>query len=173
MLSAGKARGNAALRVVDESDRVLAVGEVGDGYRSLSTVAAYTAGNDKLHMCYTFDLLSPEFSATHIRKCVVAVEQAYKLRDAVSMVRPAHTLKGDSLQFGGEAIGRLAEHIEHSARRCVEEHSAPDSLDAEILRLRPLLIETLAQFERELKNSTPAPGMRRPAAAAGFGRKQG
>ena len=35
---------------------------------------------------------------------VVAVEQAYKLRDAVSMVRPAHTLKGDSLQFGGEAL---------------------------------------------------------------------
>ena len=103
-------------------------------------------------------------------KNVVAVEQAYKLRDAVSMVRPAHTLKGDSLQFGGEAIGRLAEHIEHSARRCVEEHSAPDSLDAEILRLRPLLIETLAQFEKELKNSAAA-AMRRPPVAAGFGRK--
>lgn len=103
-------------------------------------------------------------------KCVVAVEQAYKLRDAVSMVRPAHTLKGDSLQFGGEAIGKLAEHIEHSARRCVEEHSAPDSLDVEILRLRPLLIETLAQFERELNNST-ASAMRRPPVAAGFGRK--
>ena len=103
-------------------------------------------------------------------KCVVAVEQAYKLRDAVSMVRPAHTLKGDSLQFGGEAIGKLAEHIEHSARRCVEEHSAPDSLDTEILRLRPLLIETLAQFERELQNTAPAAGaVRRP----GFGRKTG
>lgn len=104
-------------------------------------------------------------------KCVVAVEQAYKLRDAVSMVRPAHTLKGDSLQFGGEALGRLAEHIEHSARRCVEEHSAPDKLDAEIMRLRPLLIETLGEFERELTRSQSAT-MRRPA-AAGFGRKQG
>lgn len=102
-------------------------------------------------------------------KCVVAVEQAYKLRDAVSMVRPAHTLKGDSLQFGGEALGRLAEHIEHSARRCVEEHSAPDKLDMEILRLRPLLIETLSHFEREL-NKTP---VRRPAVAPGFGRKAG
>jgi hypothetical protein len=104
-------------------------------------------------------------------KCVVAVEQAYRLRDAVSMVRPAHTLKGDSLQFGGEAIGRLAELIEHSARRCVEEHSAPDSLDDEILRLRPLLVETLALFERELAKTTavtPAT-VRRP----GFGRKAG
>jgi HPt (histidine-containing phosphotransfer) domain-containing protein len=104
-------------------------------------------------------------------KCVVAVEQAYKLRDAVSMVRPAHTLKGDSLQFGGEALGRLAEHIEHSARRCVEEHSVPDKLDAEILRLRPLLIETLGEFERELTRGQPTP-LRRPV-AAGFGRKQG
>lgn len=103
-------------------------------------------------------------------KCVVAVEQAYKLRDAVSMVRPAHTLKGDSLQFGGEALGRLAEHIEHSARRCVEEHSAPDKLDIEILRLRPLLIETLSHFEREL-NKAPVAPIRRPAVAAGFGRK--
>jgi len=100
------------------------------------------------------------------------VEQAYKLRDAVSMVRPAHTLKGDSLQFGGEALGKLAEHIEHSARRCVEEHSAPDALDAEILRLRPMLIETLALFERELKSDSIA-AMRRPSVAAGFGRKQG
>ena len=103
-------------------------------------------------------------------KCVVAVEQAYKLRDAISMVRPAHTLKGDSLQFGGEALGKLAEHIEHNARRCVEEHRAPDSLDTEILRLRPMLIETLACFERELKNNMVP--MRRPAVAAGFGRKQ-
>ncbi|APG91981.1 alpha-glucosidase AglA [Sinorhizobium americanum] len=46
------------------------VGEVGDGARSLKTVAAYTSGGDKLHMCYTFDLLGPELSARHIRRCV-------------------------------------------------------------------------------------------------------
>jgi alpha-glucosidase len=60
--------------LLDRYEDRAAVGEVGDGYRSLSTVAAYTSGTDKLHMCYTFDLLSPDFSATHIRKCVVAVE---------------------------------------------------------------------------------------------------
>jgi alpha-glucosidase len=60
--------------LLDRYDDRTAVGEVGDGYRSLSTVAAYTSDGDKLHMCYTFDLLSPDFSATHIRKCVVAVE---------------------------------------------------------------------------------------------------
>jgi alpha-glucosidase len=52
------------------------VGEVGDGARSLKTVAAYTTGGDKLHMCYTFDLLGPEFTATHIRDCVDAFQKS-------------------------------------------------------------------------------------------------
>ncbi|MHB0953505.1 MAG: beta-galactosidase BglA [Allorhizobium sp.] len=50
------------------------VGEVGDGARSLKTVAAYTSGGDKLHMCYTFDLLGPDFTASHIRRCVAAFQ---------------------------------------------------------------------------------------------------
>ena len=50
------------------------VGEVGDGTRSLQTLAAYTSGGDKLHMCYTFDLLGPEFTAAHFRKCIGAFE---------------------------------------------------------------------------------------------------
>lgn len=53
-----------------------AVGEVGDGARSLKTVAAYTGGGDKLHMCYTFDLLGPDFTATHIRSCVDAFQKS-------------------------------------------------------------------------------------------------
>jgi HPt (histidine-containing phosphotransfer) domain-containing protein len=103
-------------------------------------------------------------------KTVVAIEQAFRARDAVAMVRPAHTLKGDSLQFGGEALGRLAEHIEHTARQCVEDHTAPDDLGLDIPRMRPLLIETLGHFERELNAGSVTP-MRRPAVAAGFGRK--
>lgn len=60
--------------LLDKYEARATVGEVGDGYRSLSTVAAYTTGGDKLNMCYTFDLLSPNFTAEHIRKCVEAVE---------------------------------------------------------------------------------------------------
>jgi alpha-glucosidase len=60
--------------LLDEYGARTSVGEVGDGERSLSTVAAYTEGGDKLHMCYTFDLLGPEFSAAHVRKCVEAFE---------------------------------------------------------------------------------------------------
>ncbi|TIV63049.1 MAG: alpha-glucosidase, partial [Mesorhizobium sp.] len=53
-----------------------AVGEVGDEDRSLQTLAAYTSGGDKLQMCYTFDLLGPQFSAAHVRGCVEAFENA-------------------------------------------------------------------------------------------------
>lgn len=55
------------------------VGEVGDGARSLKTVAAYTSGGDKLHMCYTFDLLGPDFTPSHIRHCVESFQR--QIRD--------------------------------------------------------------------------------------------
>ncbi|KPF46482.1 alpha-glucosidase family protein [Rhizobium sp. AAP43] len=54
------------------------VGEVGDGARSLKTVAAYTSGGDKLHMCYTFDLLGPDFTPSHIRHCVDSFQRQVK-----------------------------------------------------------------------------------------------
>ncbi len=50
------------------------VGEIGDGARSLKTMAAYTSGGDKLHMCYTFDFLSPVFTAAHFRQRIAAFE---------------------------------------------------------------------------------------------------
>ncbi len=56
--------------LLDQYEDRTTVGEVGDGARSLKTVAAYVDGGDKLHMCYTFDLLGPDFTAAHIRKCV-------------------------------------------------------------------------------------------------------
>ncbi|WP_156387043.1 MULTISPECIES: alpha-glucosidase family protein [unclassified Rhizobium] len=62
--------------LLDEFGDRASVGEVGDGARSLKTVAAYTSGGDKLHMCYTFDLLGPDFTATHIRRCVTAFQDA-------------------------------------------------------------------------------------------------
>ncbi|WP_192183717.1 alpha-glucosidase family protein [Mesorhizobium amorphae] len=62
--------------LLDEHGGRAAVGEVGDEDRSLQTLAAYTSGGDKLQMCYTFDLLGPQFSAAHIRGCVEAFETA-------------------------------------------------------------------------------------------------
>jgi len=62
--------------LLDEYGERAAVGEIGDEGRSLQTLAAYTSGGDKLHMCYTFDLLGPQFSAAHVRGCVEAFEAA-------------------------------------------------------------------------------------------------
>ncbi|PBB82400.1 alpha-glucosidase [Mesorhizobium sp. WSM3879] len=62
--------------LLDEYPDRAAVGEVGDEERSLQTLAAYTSGRDKLQMCYTFDLLGPQFSAAHVRGCVEAFENA-------------------------------------------------------------------------------------------------
>lgn len=61
--------------ILDRYEGRTTVGEVGDGARSLKTVAAYTSGGDKLHMCYTFDLLGPDFTASHIRGCVEAFQR--------------------------------------------------------------------------------------------------
>jgi alpha-glucosidase len=62
--------------LLDSYGERMSIGEVGDGDRSLTTVAAYTDGNDKLNMCYTFDLLGPELSVAHISRCVEAFEHS-------------------------------------------------------------------------------------------------
>ncbi|MBB3945561.1 alpha-glucosidase [Rhizobium skierniewicense] len=62
--------------LLNEYEGRMTVGEVGDGARSLETVAAYTSNDDKLNMCYTFDLLGPEFTAKHIRDAVDGFDKA-------------------------------------------------------------------------------------------------
>ena len=54
--------------LLDEYPAVAAVGEVGDAQRGLEVVAQYTAGNDRVQMCYSFDFLGPEkLSAGKVR----------------------------------------------------------------------------------------------------------
>ena len=96
-------------------------------------------------------------------KSVAAIEQAMRRMDAAAIVIPAHTLKGESLQFGAEPLGALAEYIEQAARRCVETRQTPSDLIEEVVKLRPLFEQTLAAFDRETNPLVD----RRPA----FGRK--
>ncbi|OHV85892.1 alpha-amylase family glycosyl hydrolase [Ensifer sp. LCM 4579] len=46
--------------VMDEFPAIAAVGEVGDGQRGLEIAGEYTSGDDKVHMCYAFEFLSPD-----------------------------------------------------------------------------------------------------------------
>jgi alpha-glucosidase len=54
----------------------IAMGEVGDGTRSLKTAGEYTSGGDKLHLCYTFDLLGPEVTPASVAKAIRDFEES-------------------------------------------------------------------------------------------------
>ena len=61
--------------LLDEFDAITSVGEVGDGDRSLKTMADYTEGTKRLHMCYSFDFLSRAFGKAHVEKTIRAFER--------------------------------------------------------------------------------------------------
>ncbi len=115
-------------------------------------------------------------------KSIKLIEQALAAEDAAAMVIPAHTLKGESRQFGARRLAELAEVIEKAARRCVEEHNAPGEVASEVAMLRGCFAETLDRLRMAVPEAAPpssilaAPGMaQRPAALGGgprlFGRR--
>jgi alpha-glucosidase len=63
-------------KVLDEFPAAAAVGEVGDAQRGLQVVADYTSGNDRVHMCYSFDFLGPDkISAARVRAVLETFDQ--------------------------------------------------------------------------------------------------
>ncbi|MFD1786445.1 Hpt domain-containing protein [Sphingomonas floccifaciens] len=82
-------------------------------------------------------------------KSVAAIEAAMRAGNAAAMVIPAHTLKGESAQFGAELLSAHAEAIETIARDCVETHDAPEEALPHVVGLRALFEQTLALLERE------------------------
>ncbi|MDR6788603.1 HPt (histidine-containing phosphotransfer) domain-containing protein [Sphingomonas sp. BE138] len=122
-------------------------------------------------------------------KSLSALEEAVRKGNAVAMVIPAHTLKGEARQFGATALATLAEKIEDHARLCIEHHDSPEGAIEDVVALRPVLLQTLALLERDgapvvaVPVSVPAPAptapvfapapLVRPRGPGGFGRKQG
>ena len=103
-------------------------------------------------------------------KSVAAIEAAMRAKSAAAMVIPAHTLKGESRQFGAEPLAQLAEQIETIARDCVEMQDTPEEALEHVVQLRPVFTRTLELLEREanpLVSRKPASG----GGAGGFGRK--
>lgn len=62
-------------QLLDRYPGTTTVGEIGDD-NSLQTMADYTGNGDKLHMAYSFDLLTEENDSTHIRKTVETIESS-------------------------------------------------------------------------------------------------
>jgi alpha-glucosidase len=54
------------IRALLDEYGAISIGEVGAD-DALAVMADYTSGGDKLHMAYSFNLLTPDFSAAHIR----------------------------------------------------------------------------------------------------------
>jgi HPt (histidine-containing phosphotransfer) domain-containing protein len=82
-------------------------------------------------------------------KSVAAIEEAMRLKDSSKLVIPAHTLKGESWQFGADSLALLAEEIEVAARHYVEIQIDPSELVEKVVRLRPIFEATLAALESE------------------------
>ncbi len=107
-------------------------------------------------------------------KSVSAIETAMRARNAAALVLPAHTLKGESRQFGAERLGLMAEEIETIARRCVEYHESPEELIEIVVALRNCFEETMTALEKDanpLVARRPATfGRKSEAPSPGFGR---
>lgn len=100
-------------------------------------------------------------------KSVAQIEDAMRAHNAAALVLPAHTLKGESRQFGADPLAELAEMIETIARDCVESHDTPEKALEHVVRLGPLFESTLQLLEREanpLVQRRPTAFGRRPAA---------
>ena len=106
-------------------------------------------------------------------KSVGAIENAMRQGNAAALVIPAHTLKGESRQFGAEPLALAAETIETIARGCVETRDTPDAALQHVVGLRQLFQDTLAMLQREanpLVERRPVGGLqRRPGSGFGHG----
>lgn len=77
------------------------------------------------------------------RHSVDAIEAAADLQDVAALISPAHTLKGESRQFGAATLGDITEVIERTARACGPADPWPESLTAPIAGLRACFETTL------------------------------
>ena len=99
-------------------------------------------------------------------KSIAAIETAMRERNTVALVMPAHTLKGESRQFGAEPVAAVAEKIEDLARSSVETHSFPDELIPDVVELRRLFNQTIELFDKAVN-----PLLSRTPGGGGFGQK--
>lgn len=83
-------------------------------------------------------------------KSIEQIEEAMRAQDTAALVIPAHTLKGESRQFGAEMLADCAEEIEMTARRCIELGQFPDNLIPDVVKLRELWASTINAFDEEL-----------------------
>ena len=107
-------------------------------------------------------------------KSLGQIEQAMREHNTVALVIPAHTLKGESRQFGAEGVADVAEKIETTARYCIEAGSFPEHLIPDVVELRQRYSETVRMFDERVsplaQRNRPLGGFGWKVANLGFGR---
>ena len=106
-------------------------------------------------------------------KSIGQIEQAMRDENAVALVMPSHTLKGEARQLGAEPLAKVAELIETTARFCIESRRFPNELVPEVVQLRTLFDQTVELFEKAtnpLVQRAPVTGFGRKVTNQGFGR---
>lgn len=78
---------------------------------------------------------------------IARMEEAVGGGHAAALILPAHTLTGESLQFGANRLALAAEHIGILALQFVDRGCDPGLLAAEVGALRPLFDASLAAIE--------------------------
>ena len=104
-------------------------------------------------------------------KSLAAIELAMREQNSVALVIPAHTLKGESRQFGANRVAAVAEKIETTARYSIEQHRFPDELVPDVVELRRLWVQTIDALDQAVNPLMSRPGQ--APAGGGFGRKVG
>lgn len=82
-------------------------------------------------------------------KAVTAIENAMRANDATAMISPADLLKSEAIELGALGIAELAEEIEVQARDCLEWHQSPETLVEDVVQLRAMFNQTVADFDYE------------------------
>ncbi len=78
---------------------------------------------------------------------IAAIEKSVRAGLAAPLVLPAHKLKNEAREFGALSLAMLCEHIEMTARNCVDWRTEPTELVEHVVRLRPLFEASLAELD--------------------------
>ncbi|WP_349294799.1 alpha-amylase family glycosyl hydrolase (plasmid) [Thioclava sp. 'Guangxiensis'] len=98
--------------LADRYDDILLVGEIGDAERAIELMGQYTSGNDKLHMAYSFDMLSSVYTPEHFRKVIegfwTGAPEGYPLWSMSNHDVVRHVTRWAAKDAGGDALARQA-----------------------------------------------------------------
>lgn len=82
-------------------------------------------------------------------KSIEQIEGAMRAGNSAGLISPAHKLKSEARQFGGEQLGQLAEDIELFGRACVESRETPETFVDRVVALRPIFAAMLQSIDDE------------------------